>query len=397
MIPVIIAESLQGEEARLIAKHLPATSYAIIADENTYEVLGKRILTEISPKATKLVLDKNIKPDEKTVAKTIEFAKKHECKAIIAVGSGTINDICKYASHKTALPYVVFATAPSMNGYNSANASIINGSGHKSSRQATAAQAVFCDLQILANAPKRLILSGLGDSICRPTAQSDWLFSHLFSASDYSAEPFEWLTKCENQLFNNADKLLNKNTSIIKSLMQTLITSGEGMRFVKSSSPASGGEHMIAHTMEMMNIGKANLAQNYHGEEIGVTTITCSEIQHDILQSEKFPISKAKSFPTKLMQKYFSAENIQNFADIYDKKQRIINRSITNMSTDKWQNIKQQIVKTTMPTNEIINILESSTAKTKAKDLTWEKQQYQDAITLAPFTRDRITFLDLYE
>ena len=32
--------------------------------------------------------------------------------ALIAIGSGTINDLCKYASAQDGKPYAVFATAP---------------------------------------------------------------------------------------------------------------------------------------------------------------------------------------------------------------------------------------------------------------------------------------------
>ena len=47
--------------------------------------------------------------------------------ALIAVGSGTINDLCKYAAFQDGKPYAVFGTAPSMNGYTSVNAAITVG------------------------------------------------------------------------------------------------------------------------------------------------------------------------------------------------------------------------------------------------------------------------------
>ena len=52
--------------------------------------------------------------------------------ALVAVGSGTINDLCKYAAAQDGKPYAVFATAPSMNGYTSKNAAITV-DGHKKS------------------------------------------------------------------------------------------------------------------------------------------------------------------------------------------------------------------------------------------------------------------------
>ena len=57
-------------------------------------------------------------------------ARARSADALVAVGSGTINDLCKYAAAKDGKPYVVFATAPSMNGYTSMNAAITV-DGHK--------------------------------------------------------------------------------------------------------------------------------------------------------------------------------------------------------------------------------------------------------------------------
>ena len=105
---------------------------------------------------------------------------------LIAVGSGTINDLCKYASALDGKPYAVFATAPSMNGYTSVNAAITV-EGHKKSLPAQAAAGVFFDLEVLAAAPVRLIRAGLGDSVCRCTAQADWLLAHLLLGRPYRA------------------------------------------------------------------------------------------------------------------------------------------------------------------------------------------------------------------
>jgi glycerol-1-phosphate dehydrogenase [NAD(P)+] len=51
----------------------------------------------------------------------------------------------------------------------------------------------FLDLSILAAAPVRMIRSGLGDSLCRATAQADWLLSHLLFDLPYRTMPFRLL------------------------------------------------------------------------------------------------------------------------------------------------------------------------------------------------------------
>ena len=39
---------------------------------------------------------------------TADFIRTHDCDTLIAVGSGTISDLCKYASFLDGKPYAVF-------------------------------------------------------------------------------------------------------------------------------------------------------------------------------------------------------------------------------------------------------------------------------------------------
>ena len=72
--------------------------------------------------------------------------------ALIAVGSGTINDLCKYVTHRTGRHCAVFATAPSMDGYVTTTVSITR-DGFKASLPAHAPRGVFFDLGVLRQRP----------------------------------------------------------------------------------------------------------------------------------------------------------------------------------------------------------------------------------------------------
>ena len=175
---VVIAPSLQGSEADIVAPLELGRHLAVVSDSITHGLLGARVERALASlgRITSIVLPGRPHPD----ADTVEWirAESATADALVAVGSGTINDLCKYASARDGKRYVVFATAPSMNGYTSLNAAItVN--GLKKSLPAQAPLGVFLDLSILAAAPARMIRSGLGDSLCRPTAQADWLLSHL--------------------------------------------------------------------------------------------------------------------------------------------------------------------------------------------------------------------------
>ena len=201
---------------------------------------------------------------------------------MIAIGSGTINDLCKYASAKDGKPYAVFATAPSMNGYTSVNAAITE-HGHKKSLAAHAPKGAFFDLSVLAAAPVRLIRSGLGDSLCRATSQADWLLAHLLFGKPYRELPYALLAADEPVLFENAADLVAGSVEVMESLVRTLVLSGFGTAIIGNSQPASQGEHLISHFIDMFEPEGRPLI--YHGEQIGVTTLTMARLQRIMLES----------------------------------------------------------------------------------------------------------------
>jgi glycerol-1-phosphate dehydrogenase [NAD(P)+] len=175
---VVIEKSLLGMEAQLVDRLGMGKNLAVVSDAHTFAALGHRIETALSSiaRVQPVRLGAQPHPDMQTV----ETIRRQTTPAdgLVAVGSGTINDLCKYASACDGKPYVVFGTAPSMNGYTSVNASITVHS-FKKTLPANGALGVFLDLEVLSHAPLRMIRSGLGDSVCRSTAQADWLLAHL--------------------------------------------------------------------------------------------------------------------------------------------------------------------------------------------------------------------------
>jgi glycerol-1-phosphate dehydrogenase [NAD(P)+] len=176
-LAIAIERSLAGSEADLVEPLRLGRRLAVVSDRATRAVLGARVERALAPMAAiePVTLDAEPHADASTVAALRRASASAD--ALVAVGSGTINDLCKYAAAQDGKPYAVFATAPSMNGYTSKNAAITV-DGHKKSLAAAAPVGVFVDLTVLAAAPARMIRAGLGDSMCRSTAQADWLLSH---------------------------------------------------------------------------------------------------------------------------------------------------------------------------------------------------------------------------
>lgn len=337
----------------------------IISDCNT-----KALVPQLAH-CTQYVFDTPPKP----LKKTAEWLAQQFTDAdyFVAVGSGSISDLVKYASHIAKKPYVMIATAPSMNGYLSIAASLILENGKKESHQAHLPIALFADFEILATAPVRLIRSGVGDSICRSTAQADWLLSHLLLGTTYIPEAFAMTKVAEEYTFKHADKLIIGDRDTLRNLMNLLLLSGLAMTLCKGSYPASQGEHMIAHHMEMQ-YGE-QLPQTFHGEQIGVTTLIMAKIQQRVLAQQTLQLL-IKPMPQKGI----------TLASIH-----AINKKLAK----EWKEIRDTIRKVTRPHSEILSVLHSINAPISAEHLGWNPQLLEKAVATAANTRDRFTFLDV--
>ena len=181
---LVIAPSLDGSEKDLLQSLGFDRRIAVVSDDTTHAILGERIECAAAGAfdVKSIVLPGMPHPDDETVG--VLRSETAQVDALVAVGSGTLNDLCKYASALDGKPYAVFATAPSMNGYTSLNAAITE-HGHKKSLPAQAPVGAFFDLSILSAAPPRMIRSGLGDGLCRPTSQADWLLAHILFDQPY--------------------------------------------------------------------------------------------------------------------------------------------------------------------------------------------------------------------
>jgi glycerol-1-phosphate dehydrogenase [NAD(P)+] len=366
--------------------------FTVVSDKNTHEILGGYIEKALGDKAYSVVFESGVLPDIACVNKVVEATKTSD--AIIAVGSGTINDICKYASYLAKKPYAVFGTAPSMNGYSSANASIIV-DGHKKTLKAHLPTGIFLDLDILSAAPKRLIQSGLGDSLCRSTAQSDWLLSHLLLGTPYKTAPFELLSEYEPELFANSKALVKGDREIMELLAKTLVLSGFGMYICGGSYPASQGEHLIAHTMEVV-YGDI-IPKTYHGEQIGVTTLTMARLQEDVLAGAAPKLGAPDSTWKENIIKFYGAEIGGHCIEEYAKKILTTEKcdEINHSIEQNWGDIVAQINTVSIEVGVLRNILNRADCPLTAHELGWKKDKYKATIQHAKYMRDRFTFLDL--
>lgn len=390
---LVIEPTLAGHELDLVRPLGLGPRLAVVSDRTTHGVLGRRVERALrgSFRVDSIVLPHRPHADETTVEKLGNETATAD--ALVAVGSGTINDLCKFVSAGSGKPYLVFATAPSMNGYVSLNAAITV-HGHKKSLAAQAPLAAFFDLEVLSAAPPRMIRSGLGDSLCRPTAQADWLLAHLLLGEPFRKLPFLLLAEDEGPLFEQADALMRGDADTMRRLVRTLVLSGFGTAICGSSQPASQGEHLISHYADMM--GDAGWPAAFHGEQIGVTTLTMARLQETLLEGPApvlIPDGEDEAAFNRHFGEALGRSCWQEFARkrLDAEKAAILNQRIAA----GWDRMRNAIAAVLRPAAYLHDVLVRAGAPTRPEDLGWPAAFYAEAVRNARLIRSRYTFLDL--
>src|SRR4029077_6196706 len=355
---VEIAPSLAGREAACLSAIGLNRDLAVVCDATTRGLLGAQGTAALSgPGRVGEITLPNAPTADMATVELVRAQTKHAA-ALVAVGSGTINDLCKYAAFLDRKPYVVFGTAPSMNGYTSVSAAITE-HGHKKSLPAAAPVGVFLDLAVLAGAPPRMIRSGLGDSICRPTAQADWKLAHLLLGQSYRRAPFLLLEADEPALLPKAGALLAGDTGAMELLARTLVLSGFGMTICGGSYPASQGEHLISHYIDML--GDPAWPPSFHGEHIALTALTMARLQEAMLGGEAPVLSPTRLDEATLIRHFGPELGASCWAAFARKAMDAPKTAALNAKLKReWPEIRAALRQVTRPSSEMEQALRAA-------------------------------------
>jgi glycerol-1-phosphate dehydrogenase [NAD(P)+] len=389
---LLIEDTLEGSEAEVCAALGLGKRIAVIADVDTDRALGARVARALAARFTvqHIVLDREPHADADTLAR---LAAQVEARtdAIVVVGSGTLNDLGKLVALERGCPQVVFATAPSMNGYTSVSASLIE-HGFKRSVRAATPVAAFFDLRVLAAAPPRLIRAGLGDSVCRSTAQADWLLQHLVLDRPYREAPFALLAGDEVALFARSRELAAGDLAALRHLVRTLVLSGFGMTICNGSYPASQGEHLLSHYLEMVHPIRA-----LHGEQIGVCTIAMAQLQDRWLSRAEPPVVRPAHLERADLIAHLGPERGEAAWSELDRKRMDPARAAaaTARLAQTWGAIRARIASVVVGAPRLVEVLAAAGAPTEPAALGWPAELWASALAHAHEIRDRYGFLDL--
>ncbi len=375
----------------------------IVADKNTWPAAGAKaaqVLGTCGVTYDKVILDYDeVVPDE-TVVGEIMTAFPMGYDLVLCVGSGTLNDLCKFVSHRLGIDYIVYATAPSMDGFVSIGSALML--RHvKTTLDAHGPIAVVGDLDVLCQAPMHMIAAGVGDTLGKYTCLLDWKLAHLINGEYYCEEVVGMVETALKTVIAQSGKLEQRDPAAVKAVTEALVLTGIGMSFIGNSRPASGCEHHIAHYWEMKALMEGKNPAK-HGTQVGVAMILAIDLYHRLAKEEPdFDAAMARPYDKEAwirdMRKYYgvAADGIIALEEKCGKNDVEKRNQRLQVMKEHWGEIRSLIEESLPPTADMVELMTSIDAPVYPEEIDISTERTKEAILYAKEVRDRYTLLQI--
>ncbi|MDP4152452.1 MAG: sn-glycerol-1-phosphate dehydrogenase [Bacillota bacterium] len=307
--------------------------------------------------------------------------------AILAVGTGSINDMSRLTAFKKGIDYAIFATAPSMDGFAS-TVSAITENGFKNTHPGKSPVGIFADCDILGRSPIRLKAAGFADIMGKYTSLADWKIANLVTGEYYCNAIADLTVKAVNKCKDLADKVSTNEPEAAGSLMEALVISGVAMQLAGNSRPASAAEHHISHFWEMMFL-RDGIKEELHGKKVGIAEGIVADYYHRIAQLETI-VTASKPFQVADIKKAFGDALAAGI--IHENTPDPLDEVDTERLKAVWPEVRK-ILLDLPSSNEIKAILKSAHAATEPFEAHVEDDLVEKGIVYGRYVRRRLTVL----
>ncbi len=364
------------------------TNILLVADENTLGVAENEGLTAslaASGFTVKKLIYSNMMYARIEQMREVE-ALLEDVDGVISCGTGSLNDICRVASFEKDKKFCIFATAPSMDGFASDTAPIIE-NNFKVSWFVRQPMVILADTKILANAPTELKAAGFGDMVAKYIGIVDWQISNLLIGEYYCPAIAELTMTAVKKMVALADKVTGNDEEAAGAIMEALVLSGLAMKLALSSRPASGAEHVVSHYWECYKLARG-IWPEFHGKKVGVATLVINKIYRNIAERIE-AIDPKKDAPVwEDVYKHFSAEQIPEV-------EKLNNPLITDKIDPadlkaKWPQIRKIILDILPDNDTLLSLMKTAGCATTAEEIHVDPELFADGIHYHAFMRYRV-------
>ena len=259
-------------------------SILLAADQNTWPTCGPAVEALLGGKKTDAVIFASegfLVPDEAAIA-ALQAKVSEQTDLILGIGSGVIQDLCKYVSFRSGLPYGIVATAPSMDGYASKGAAMIIGN-MKVTYTAHVPQFILGDVDILKEAPIEMIRSGYGDILGKFSCLNDWKLGRAVNGEYFCQHVYDMTWDMLQRTKDLGPALQARDPEAVQTLMEALVGIGIAMAYVGNSRPGSGSEHHLSHFFEITGIVEGT-PYFIHGTDVAYSAYYTQLLREELLK-----------------------------------------------------------------------------------------------------------------
>lgn len=366
----------------------------LAADENTWTVCGERVL-KLLEKQTETVYvfpGKDLLVPDESAIKQLEDKITEQTDLVLGIGSGVINDLCKYTAFRRGIVSGIIATAPSMDGFASSGAAMII-DGMKVTYTVNAPVIIVGDIDVLKNAPMDMIRSGYADIIGKYSALCDWKLSELINGEYLCPFVYDLVLERTNALRAAAKALTKRDAAAVKMLTETLVLIGACLTLLSTTRPGSGSEHHLSHYFEITGLIDGT-PYFLHGTDVGYATVVTAGLREEITKiatPEFSHISKGlrEGCYRKIYQSYWSeVKALQDGAKRYDTPKDAVYR-------EKWNEVLS-ILKQCPTADEIRQMLLDVGFDLSAFEANYGKEKIRNGVWFGKDLKDRYSVLWLY-
>ena len=305
---------------------------------------------------------------------------------IIAVGTGSINDICRVASFRQKKEFCIVATAPSMDGFASDTAPIIE-NNFKNSFFVEQPRIILADTKVLAKAPLELKAAGFGDMVAKYIGIADWQIANLLIDEYYCPAVADITMQGVKKVVDLAEQVNGEDEVAAGNIMEGLILSGLGMKLAKSSRPASGAEHVVSHYLECYKLARG-IWPEFHGKKVGVATVLINRIYHNIADRVEEVNPTADNPDWDLIRAQFDETQHADLMKVNEPS--IMDKVDPARLKAIWPDIRR-IIKTVLPTDEaLMKMMKAAGAATEPADVHVDDELLEKGLRYHAYMRYRI-------
>lgn len=402
-----VGRGVLASAGQRLANVLGRGPYLIVADENTMGAAGQELIASLTDAGCSLV-EPLVFPGRPALYASYDhcltIGQRMGSATVVALGSGTLNDLCKLASHEHGRPYAVVGTAASTDGYTGFGAPM-ESDGVKITRPCPAPAVAVLDLDVIAAAPGFLTASGYGDLAAKIPGGADWILADVTGVEPIDADVWAMVQGGVASALSRPADLAAGDPDAFAGLVEGLALSGLAMQAYAGTRPASGAEHYFSHLWELAHLGADLDPPLSHGFKVAIGSLAMCGFYTALLDRDLGAIDLERAAATRTPWAEIEADIRGTFTGAladnavretrakYAAGDELVAR--LRPVVEDWPAVSSRLAQQLVSGPELADMLATAGAPSRPEDIGLSADDVRGTFPRAMYYRSRYTALDV--